>query len=331
MIPKDEMDDWVEWDQDPSVVFPWLAPTLTSESNRVAAPKGRSPLLMYWACPRRIRLNYGAIDTGVCTISGETGTMLNSYFTQNYGANYVGLQHFLSPHYEKGGEILPLHPNAGGMTYRHWLGWAIGDSDGKTPIIVAKNVALARKGASRGFLARASLWCFGFDMDNMKARGWQESTIPSLIFENAEAERVNIDRLRPDIKGAIAASVEAAFTIRKQVRLAWKIESGIPEGVEKEFWNATEPEFEKMIRKIHGAYDSPDELGDGVPPEVEQQKELWAQRLIEVGLALFDKWAVSGGVEFEDTEKLTKSRRILHSKKYKNQIRNLLKLAEVGS
>src|SRR5713226_3112872 len=106
--------------------FPWLAPTRTSGKDGVTTtPVDVHPAQMYWATPRRIRLDLTSVIAGSCDICGEaTSHLIQHYYMQNYGVNYKGpWRHPLTPHIiDKDGMPLPRHAQPGGVTYRHWLG-----------------------------------------------------------------------------------------------------------------------------------------------------------------------------------------------------------------
>jgi len=331
VLSEEHFEDGISnWKKQPEIVFPWLTKTISSATEKIVSPKGNNPLLMFWATPRRIRLGFKTMEKGVCGISGEKEECIKSYFTQNYGANYTGWQHVLSPHYKKGSDTLPLHPNAGGMSYKHWLGWIFGDKEGKTQTIQSKNIRVSQESLHRKPLSKKGiLWAFGFDMDNMKARGWQESKIPLIVFEHSEFEKDNQENLAFQIKKGVSAAEECIFTLRKQIRLAQSTES-TPEGIDKEFWNSTEASFRKFLITLQGVFDKPERVNPEIPiTELIEAQEEWSKILLNSVLALYDKWTSSGQMEFENIEKIIKSRKGLHSKKFKSKVRSLIGLVEV--
>ena len=117
-------------------VFPWLSPTVTSEGTRAVTPQNAHPLQCWWGMPRRIRLDFSAEDTsGLCDLTDEPDTVqVTSWRQRPRGPNYAawGRFHPLTPHYalKVGGEYLPVHPQSGGIGYRHWLGLVLQSPDG---------------------------------------------------------------------------------------------------------------------------------------------------------------------------------------------------------
>ena len=324
ILPEDQFFDYQNWEDEPSKVFPWLTKTITSESSKAVTPMDASPLMMFWATPRRVCLDFSTAEHGICSISGQEGLCVKAYYTQNYGANYTGWQHVLSPHYKQGSDTLPIHPNAGGMTYKQWLGWILGDSDRKSPVFQSKNIHYAqthRKLSSKNNV----IWAFGFDMDNMKARGWQESKIPLLVFD----DEAQVKEASGDIRRALEAADVASFLLRKQVRTAWNLDSGNMDMIDQEFWSSTQHAFEDFLNDLYGLYNQPDPVSQTEKTRLSKAQENWSKVLQNSILALYDKWTGSGNLEFENISGIIKSRKVLHSRKTINSIRDKIGLPEV--
>src|SRR5207253_10674156 len=116
--------------------FPWLASTRTSEKDsrtEKTIPLDAHPDQRFWAIPRRIwLLHENATLSEPCDICGEAETKLyRQYLTKNYGVNYDGpWLHPLSPYsIDKDNQPIPVHPQPGGIGYRHWLGLVENSSD----------------------------------------------------------------------------------------------------------------------------------------------------------------------------------------------------------
>lgn len=180
-VPQGEPPD----EADLKRIFPWLAPTrISDKSGRATTPDDVHPLQAFWGTPRRIRLDFVANDSSVrCDLTGSVDTVVARFWRQRpWGANYEqwGGQHGLSPCYriKPGAELLYLHPQPGGIGYQHWQGLLSRESSPTrqiAPTIAAfRNRFLdVRTGPSTWRLLAG-----GFDMDNMKARGFAETEIP---------------------------------------------------------------------------------------------------------------------------------------------------------
>lgn len=194
-----------------AAIFPWLSPTRTSSKREVTTPDHAPPALAFFACPRRIRLEFA--ENKRCDLGGTTGAAVIGFRTQNYGANYVTWQHPLSPYREdKKSGLLPLHPKSGPSDYGDWAAWW--GFDGKA----AEAIVLW---GERGKKLRHHLEpvfgieAFGFDMDNMKARQWLNARFPWVPIEKKAQSG-----LKEGLQQAIAAADEAAKAVRTFVKIA---------------------------------------------------------------------------------------------------------------
>jgi len=280
-------------------IFPWLAPTLTSGNARVVTPATAHPLQAWWGMPRRIRLDFVACDSALpCDLTGDPDSVqVPSWRQRPQGANYIGWGdvHPLTPRYriKPNTEILPLHPQPGGIGYRHWLGLVVGELDGLR--VPAPTVTTWRDGRARGVWGRGGdalhtrdrLLAAGYDMDNMKARGFVESELPMPAIVDAVV-RQRVDHLARQLVRAadLAASVlrravrDALFSAGASVKLDWEMLSAVRE----QLWDTTEASFhDALAREAARPSDEP-----GTEPS------RWLVGLQSQALALFDAAAPLG-------------------------------------
>lgn len=206
-----------------SRVFPWLAPTRTSEKGgRATTPADVHPLQAFWGMPRRIRLDFASNPEGVaCDLSGQTDDVIvRSWRQKPWGTNYAqwGGVHPLSPCYrtKPGAELLYLHPQPGGIGYQHWQG-LLSRHPGPTRWVASAIVTFRDRFRDiRTDRAPWRLLAGGFDMDNMKARGFTESELP--VYEPSDPETAEAaDQL---FSALVAASEIVANLLRRSVRRA---------------------------------------------------------------------------------------------------------------
>ena len=172
----------------PGDIFPWVGEIKTSETpGSETTPDEISPFQTYWGMPRRIKFMEPEGE-GICDICGIEGDALfTSFKTKNYGINYGdGIRHPLSPYYkDKDGLMLPRHPQPGGFTYRHWPQYVISnDPDNPRAIIIDELTDRLDDLKEEGVPQKAFVKLFGYDMDNMKARCWYESTMPYWLIKD---------------------------------------------------------------------------------------------------------------------------------------------------
>jgi len=223
----------------------------------------------------------------------------------------------LSPYYEKTtkGEtsILPVHAQPGGISYRHWLGLV--QQDGAEKRMPARIVHEFYDRWKSGWQFR--LWAFGYDMDNMKARCWYESTMPLLYVDSAfrgEYEQY--------AAGMVKAAAEIANNARSAVKKAWFRRPGDAKGdttfLDSSFWQNTEPAFFMALDGIRKALES--KIDNKVA------RQVWHKTLCEHALKLFDDYAWKGPIEDADPKRVVIARRKLEFYNRGKKIKELLGL-----
>ena len=286
--------------------FPWLASVteLQREGGSVA-PVQTHPAHVFWAMPRRIRLDFEAVSAGVCDLCKRySDHLVRRYVTRNYGLNYKGpWSHPLTPYYEAKEGWLPLHPQPGGLGYRHWLGWVLGMQNEKRKVRRAEVIArFFDAQVERRSGVGLHLWAFGYDMDNMKARCWYEATMPLYALNDCDP---NILReLRDDIGSWLAGAELSASYVRGAVKDAWfggdaRGEFGF---VDAAFWSHTEPMFYELLRaRIKAAR-------EGLTTERQEIAERWRCGLRTAALRLFDSELVgTGPIERQNPARVAKA------------------------
>lgn len=312
-------DEWPDPAADPSKLLPWLAPTRTSEKGEKTTPLDVHPGQVYWGMPRRIRLDFDENTTGdPCDLTGEVdGILVRTYRTRKHGINYEGWSraHPLSPYYRTRAdspEWLPLHPQPGRMAYRDWVGLVVADSAEETgslrqPAAILR-VAVARlRRRDRQPLVLAT----GYDMDNMKARGFVESLLPALFFDETIREPAE-DTVRLAIAGARVAESLLSEAVARALyaRDVPTDERGERVVVRNLFWERTEADFLAHIEGIRTNLRTAAVGGDFENAVVELSRR-WHGILRRTCRDLFDERVPPELVEVEDAERIVKSRREL--------------------
>ncbi len=228
--------------------FPWLAPTRVSDNKRPpVTPVEAHPLQAYFGMPRRIRLEFG--DAGRCGLTGrEEERTATGFRTKNYGVEYATWKHPLSPHYESKGEWLPVHPQPDGLSWRDGPQLSLRQSiAGREPAAVIVNAARRAKSLRRG---EVRLHAFGFDMDEMKARGWATGVQPLFALENDGADA---QQWLATLSGRLVdATVVAASAMSMAIKAALfeRVEDAAGDYVvpKQQLWAKTESHFFGAVR-----------------------------------------------------------------------------------
>jgi CRISPR system Cascade subunit CasA len=323
-----ERGSFLETESDPHereahFTFPWLA-----EIGRIQARKGQTtpvqvhPFHVFWAMPRRIRLDMENLEPGDCDLCGRPSPgLIRRFFTRPYGLNYKGAwRHPLSPYYENKDEWLAVHPQPGGIGHRHWLPWVLGMNTQNTKMRPAHAVVSSRA-MRQGLPLR--LWAFGFDMDHMKARCWYEASLP--LHELSSCDEDARTCLREQVGYWLAGADLAVFFLRSAVKDAWFDEArGDFSMVDTSFWSRIEADFYAQLKGLIGRLRAREECAAAA----EMMRAKWREKLSFACLDLFDVSFVGNGqIERQNPRRVTQAYRQLKSNLRGEKFRFALGLA----
>ena len=208
-------------------IFPWLAPTITSDGKppRLVSPHSSHPLQAFWGMPRRIRLILTQNDSGApCPLTGLVDDVVVTGFrARPWGVSYdPSFQHPLSPYYFSKGKPpswLPVHPQPGGVPYSDWPALAgQGDDESRPAAMVSEAEKRLARLQNSGGVIEARLLASGFDMDNMKARGFVEAQMPLFVLPEAAS-----DDVRKELHSVTRRFVDAADLSASATSIAVRI------------------------------------------------------------------------------------------------------------
>ena len=303
---------------DPPATFPWLAPTRTSDKEgEDTYPEDAHPLQMYWGMPRRIRLELDDLQEGECDIcAAQDMPLVTHYVTKNYGVNYSGAwEHPLSPHYidDKSGMPMPSHAQPGGFSYRQWSSW-VTPGNGRKPAQVVGYFHKERKIRE----AQLRIWAFGYDMDNMKARAWYETTVPLYLLPEDEGR----ERFIRQVDNLIEAATQTAYYVQGAIKEAWFKRPGDARGdttfLRQAFFDRTEAEFYSLLRESREAALHGD--------EERSLRERWLQCLRREAERLFVERAESGAMDEGELARIARAHTGLLKKLRGNKLYEILDL-----
>ena len=238
--------------------FPWCGPTRTSEkADGMTTPEMVVRQQVYWGMPRRIELDFSDSSDGSCDLCGEQSHQLfHHYRTKNYGVQYDSWIHPLTPYRrdikDPTAPLLSVKGQPGGLLYKDWLGliWQ-GQSEQNLELPAAVVMQAASFRPSR---VELGLNCFGYDMDNMKARCWYQHQLP--LPHIAANHR---DELLGYVRRAISAAKVGVSELRNAVKKAWyespKDARGDFSFIDIAFWQETEAAFVRLLNELQSAFD----------------------------------------------------------------------------
>lgn len=238
VIPLDDEERPQQFD---ASIFPWLAPTKTSEppKNLSLFPDQANYCQAFWGMPRRIELDFHQTEQGQCDICGELSKQLiTQYQSQNYGIQYQHWLHPLTPYRKdnKKGKQLAIKGQPGGLIYRDWLGMVSANDDTHSARVVTIHLDRNFKDKQHNHL-----WCFGYDFENMKVRCWYEHTFPvypDLADPNSDLKEI-IAQVLALSKDTFPILSKAMTTINKQSDI-----------LEIAFWKETELPFYQFVKQL---------------------------------------------------------------------------------
>ncbi|KLU15927.1 MULTISPECIES: type I-E CRISPR-associated protein Cse1/CasA [Xenorhabdus] len=283
-------------DLNSSDVFPWLGKTHISQTagTEIYAHNVHE-LHMYWAMPRRIRLEIED-KPAICQLTGRaTHLSVASYRSQNYGNNYSGTwQHPLTPYRwnpkKPDEEHLSVKGQPSGVTYKIWDSLIFSDDkQGQQAAQVVDHFHQINDYFADEQSSTPRLWVFGYDMDNMKARGWYSTTLPlfSMPIEKKDAVFRRVKTLQN-------LSANALTQCRTQIKSAWFRRPNEIKGdmsfIDATFYQRTQAAFFKAVRQIVSSQHKASSLST-------EDAKTWLYQLRNTCFDLFDEFVLS-----EDTD-----------------------------
>lgn len=308
---------------DPDLFF-WIADTRISDKKGTEVlPEHVHPLHAYWSVPRRFRLLFEQ-DECRCDLCGrEVDQIVRQVRSIKQGANYDGpWLHPLTPYRRdpKKPAELPLSQKGqpGGLGYRHWPGFVLNDPEGSGALpaaVVTDYISHKQKLVDEsyrwgddvpGLLKQMRIWASGYDMENMKPRGWYSVEMP-LINLPASSQ----DILRAWVQQLTGLSQQVASATRNQIKAAWFKRPADAKGdmsqVDKQFFSATHDAFFHTVSRLATILQKDSET-TAIPADTAQS---WYLSLRRQAFAIFDDQALSGAQENMNWQRATGARRQL--------------------
>lgn len=278
--------------------FPWFASTRTSETKPpvgvTTTPVDIHPDQQFWSTPRRIRLLAEECETTICDICGDkTRQVYRAFKTKNYGVNYDGFEHPLSPHYTKDDARLPMHPQPGGIGYRHWLGLVESSADNlQRPARVVEQFRTLMR-------SDGDLWAFGYDMKSNKARCWYDARMPIITLPRGQ------EVVFRDLVGRLvnAADKVARDYLKKNLKTALFGEGkvrGDLSFIQSDFWDATESAFYDRLRQLRATLPT--------DPMAHPVVESWWRTLRDTAFTVFDRHSGTGDFDSVGPRRIARAR-----------------------
>lgn len=245
----------------PGQVYPWAAPTRTSEKGEITHPEDVHPLHAYWSMPRRLLLET-APATRPCDLCGRRHELavvavLSRPSGYNYGPTW---QHPLTPYMLAAGKApLSIKGQNNSAAYSNWLGIVYGEpKESKTgatrPARCLRREALKEAYHIQQEEQMGGVHVAGYNMSKMKAVSWCEHVFPIISVP---------ETLEDDFAPTVYAMVQAADQARRTLGGCLKealvndagkkqasIENVLLTDAADAVWIETEADFYRQIAKL---------------------------------------------------------------------------------
>eukprot|EP01022_Parablepharisma_sp_SALTPOND_P012222 TRINITY_DN1566_c0_g1_i1.p1 TRINITY_DN1566_c0_g1~~TRINITY_DN1566_c0_g1_i1.p1 ORF type:complete len:1465 (-),score=343.02 TRINITY_DN1566_c0_g1_i1:4419-8813(-) len=199
----------------PGNVFPWAAPTRTSENGEVFRLADGHFLHHYWGMPRRFLLLPEEKHCRCELCGDESETAIRQLIQRPYGYNYgEDWKHPLTPYNRTKADQhpFPIHGKPYATAYTNWLPLVYGGSNGLAE--PARCVQVARED-DPDIANEYGLLAGGYDMDNMKARGWCEGSFPIMPLDGED-----VQDFRTEVETLVKAASMVRDNLTKAIRTA---------------------------------------------------------------------------------------------------------------
>ncbi|WP_374337469.1 type I-E CRISPR-associated protein Cse1/CasA [Leeia sp.] len=292
-----------------ATLLPWLGRTRTSDKTGVETlPDDMAPLHPYWSMPRRIRLSTPSQGRHCALCQQAHAALYSHYRTRNYGINYTGpWQHPLTPYQHDPKDQKPplsLKGSYAARGYRHWLALCHGREKQPQVANVVRDYRDHKRPALRQGRRPPRLWCFGYEMDNMKALAWHDSSLP--LF-NLQLE--DPTWFTNQVQQVLDAAQMGASILGDQVRKA-RNQPGKEPAVEQSYWHASETSFYALVQQL-ATFDDASYLSVAEP--LRQALRQWLHQTRKLLLDLFDQWVLAAPSENMDLKEIIEAQQAVRS------------------
>jgi CRISPR system Cascade subunit CasA len=292
-------------------ILPWLAPTLTSDGERVVHERDGDvhPLQWFFGMPRRIALRVGG--HGSCPMTGLEGPLVQGFVQKPWGVKYGTWTHPLTP-YRRQREADPTNsvkPKSARFGYRDWVSVVVATKEG---VIAepAKSVGAARRDGRRQTLrgaggGDASLRAAGWAVNSMEAVAYLLAEQPLHLADSEDAQ-IKLDeaaiafaRAADGVASVLVAALRRAL-FSERVKLA--TDRTFFDEARGAFYEASEDAFHETLNAM---------LVEGAPTE-ESARRAWLVILADAAETSFAKRAPVPIADPEGAQRIVDAFNSLH-------------------
>jgi CRISPR system Cascade subunit CasA len=296
-------------------IFPWLAPTKTSEKKQVINQSDAHDLQAFFGMPRRTRLVFEANpDRHPCDVTGAIDTtIITGFVSEPWGVNYGAWRHPLTPYKVKPNtaESLPVHAPKGRLGFRQWLGLVYVSTDGDRTLLPADIIAATWDRLScledePHRLIHASLIAGGYAMDKAKALAFAETEMPMHLGKHREEIRELSEQL---IKATMIVASWLGIAIKQalfepEAKIA--LDATLIEAPRERLWEVSEAPFHDSLDRFIETSDA-----EALDEAKDRTRQSWRRHLRGSALTIFDDAAPLDATGSLDPQRIVEARKML--------------------
>jgi CRISPR system Cascade subunit CasA len=302
-------------------IFPWMGSTRLSHKNGGidTTPEDVNPLMMFWATPRRVHVDFDVIVNGLCAIEPKQNeTLVTTFLVKPDGNNYSLWKHTLTPTRcdENNMPTSFFKTDRNGVRYSDWLGIISNARFGESTLQSADvvkyyNLETEEVRDCRNVIApNTRIIAFGFMNDNAKILTYRFNEMPLYYIPNDVIENTNriVERIVQSSSATIKKlrdAIKAYDNIKhykfKDNKWQWisnkqksSKESSLVAGAEQLFWNNTEKPFYEIVPRI---IETLKQNNNTTSPEIVEIKHEWRKILADTALGIFKQISKSAPLE----------------------------------
>jgi CRISPR system Cascade subunit CasA len=295
-----------------ALAFPWLAPTITSESKVTISEVDADRLQAFFGMPRRIRLLFEKNDTlRPCDVTGVVDEIVVRRFTMRpRGVEYGVWRHPLTPYYKDNTVTRPVHTPEGSVGYRQWLGLVYESANGSR--LPARAVVEARprlRDAGSSYMGDARLFAGGYKAKSANILAFAEAEMPIHVVENEDLEKRISNFSETLVEAASTATSALCLKIRTALlgsKRKGDMGSTLLDAPRERLWTDTERDFHNLLTDAIEQLEN-DKTGDAQIALAER----WRGTLEQRALRIFDETAPLDDFGATDPRQLVEARRSL--------------------
>jgi CRISPR system Cascade subunit CasA len=187
-----------------------------------------------------------------------------------------------------------VHGQPGGIAWRDWLSLTLVDPEAglREPAATVAHWQRRARAVGRRTLR---IHAFGYDMDNMKARGWTDTILPAFAVEDEERRALLYTTARSFTEATSLAGTALLGAVKTALFQSPDDAPGDLGKVRLDLWASTERAFYAAVEDVADPALDIDAASD----RAEERRRGFVRPLTEAATTVFDRWCPPDGLSVE--------------------------------